>query len=550
MQLNTTHTGSYSRFSYDETKRYVMVLKEQGVPLLDDEINAPQEMILTELRRSIKALVGDGSPDAGFKIVGDGSVNDFNISAGTIFIDGWRLKLTTGCKYSTQELTEPGLTTPSVARTDKVYLDLYLDEVDDTDDSDIVDPVLLTRTSCRWKIYYAVKVAEGSTTPVSGNDVNNRYHWYYKLATIARTATSAINAGMVTDERPKIISAASVKYTSASNIAATNVQDALTELDNEKFSIFTAPDYAADTSSSANSIIITLANYTAHVIGVPIKFKAAIANSGATTISISGLTAVAIKKKATQALDTGDILTGQVITVIYDGTYFQMVGTNSSSSATGTIYAIYGTDTGSANTYSIAPSPAETVYRSDVLIMFKASTSNSGASTFAINSLSPVAIKKTNGKALSAGDIVLGAMVQLIYDGTYFVLVNKKSSTLDVKIVQLEICDNLVLSTDDKSYFRVPNIMNGWTLSSVAAMCKVASTSGIPTFAIKKGSTSMLSTNLTIDSGENDSSNALTPAVIDASSNTVATGDQIEVACPVSGTGVTYAVVELQFTEA
>lgn len=116
-----------------------------------------------------------------------------------------------------------------------------------------------------------------------------------------------------------------------------------------------------------------------------------------------------------------------------------------------------------------------------------------------------------------------------------------------LKVVQLSINGAAALTTSDKSYFRIPSTLNGMNLVAVAAMCKDASSSGTPTFTIKNGATSMLSTNLTIDESETDSSTAAAAAVIDTDHDGVATGDQIEVACSVAGTGTTWVVVELQF---
>ena len=91
--------------------------------------------------------------------------------------------------------------------------------------------------------------------------------------------------------------------------------------------------------------------------------------------------------------------------------------------------------------------------------------------------------------------------------------------------------------------------MDGWKLIAVAAMVKGASSSGAVTLTVKNGATSMLSTNITIDVSEYDTLTAATPAVIDATEDDVATGDQIEAACTGAGTGVTYCVVELIFID-
>ena len=115
------------------------------------------------------------------------------------------------------------------------------------------------------------------------------------------------------------------------------------------------------------------------------------------------------------------------------------------------------------------------------------------------------------------------------------------------RVVEVLLNASTALATTDKAYFRIPAFLNGATLTAVSAMCLGASSSGIPTFTVKRGATSMLTTNLTIDASETDSSTAATPAAIDGANNTVSTGQQIEVAVSVSGTGVTYAVVELTF---
>jgi hypothetical protein len=115
------------------------------------------------------------------------------------------------------------------------------------------------------------------------------------------------------------------------------------------------------------------------------------------------------------------------------------------------------------------------------------------------------------------------------------------------RTVEVQLNDDTPLTTSAKAYFRIPSWMNGWNLVEVAAACKVASSSGTPTFTVKNGATSMLSTNLTIDAGETDSKDATTAAVIDTAEDDVATGDLIEVACSVAGTGVTRAIVEATF---
>lgn len=55
------------------------------------------------------------------------------------------------------------------------------------------------------------------------------------------------------------------------------------------------------------------------------RFKADVGNTGACTLNVNGLGAKAIKKNVSEDLITGDILAGQLITVEYDGTNFQLL---------------------------------------------------------------------------------------------------------------------------------------------------------------------------------------------------------------------------------
>ena len=85
-------------------------------------------------------------------------------------------------------------------------------------------------------------------------------------------------------------------------------------------------DYAVDTGAANVYAIALDPALTAHVEGMPIFFRAANANTGASTININGLGAVALTKTGATALSAGDIQAGQVCVVIYDGTRYQLVG--------------------------------------------------------------------------------------------------------------------------------------------------------------------------------------------------------------------------------
>lgn len=120
------------------------------------------------------------------------------------------------------------------------------------------------------------------------------------------------------------------------------------------------------------------------------------------------------------------------------------------------------------------------------------------------------------------------------------------------QIVSIQVTDpngTAITTGDGKAYFRVPSALNGMNLVAVAAAVTTASSSGVPTVQIANvtDAVDMLSTKLTIDASETDSSTATTAAVIDTTRDDVATGDLLRIDIDVAGTGTKGLIVEMQF---
>jgi len=84
--------------------------------------------------------------------------------------------------------------------------------------------------------------------------------------------------------------------------------------------------YAADTGAADAYAIALDPALDTYITGMPIFFKAANANTGASTLDINGLGTKTIKKSTDADLVAGDIKAGQIVLVVYDGTNFQMIG--------------------------------------------------------------------------------------------------------------------------------------------------------------------------------------------------------------------------------
>jgi len=83
------------------------------------------------------------------------------------------------------------------------------------------------------------------------------------------------------------------------------------------------------------------------------------------------------------------------------------------------------TDGGSANNYIatiIAPRKGITIYRVGTRVRFIVANTNTGASTINVNTLGVKDIKDAEGRPLKAGQLLVGRIVELVYNGTYFIL--------------------------------------------------------------------------------------------------------------------------------
>ncbi|MGV8174348.1 MAG: hypothetical protein ACP5OU_01450 [Methanothrix sp.] len=166
--------------TFDESKDYIGIRLQQGVPLLDrdwnelEDIRRHQEWVLRA------KYLGDGTPDNGFAIsLISGKVDDFNISNGRCLVDGFEAVNRADTTYLNQGSVAP-LTIPTGKRTDSVYIDLWISEIHGTPDLKNGQDVKI-ETCARHKIEWKVRVNEASKKLVP-----LLFHNYYIIASIER----------------------------------------------------------------------------------------------------------------------------------------------------------------------------------------------------------------------------------------------------------------------------------------------------------------------------------------------------------------------------
>ena len=82
----------------------------------------------------------------------------------------------------------------------------------------------------------------------------------------------------------------------------------------------------------------------------------------------------------------------------------------------------YGVATGLADTYAVTLNPAPSAYVDGMAVAVKINVDNTGASTINVNSLGAKPIKKPNGNDVSAGNLKVGSIYSMRYNGTNFIL--------------------------------------------------------------------------------------------------------------------------------
>ena len=119
--------------------------------------------------------------------------------------------------------------------------------------------------------------------------------------------------------------------------------------------------YAAD-AGATDAYAITLSPVpTAYVAGMMVNFKANTANTTGATLNLNTLGAKNILKANDQTLATGDIEAGQIVTVVYDGTSFQMQSQTAITLPTGALGTVLqGGGAGATPVYSTATYPSTT----------------------------------------------------------------------------------------------------------------------------------------------------------------------------------------------
>lgn len=201
--------------------------------------------------------------------------------------------------------------------------------------------------------------------------------------------------------------------------------------------------YAGTSTGSSNAYVLTMSPaVVAYNTGDSYRFIANFTNSSTATLKIDALTAKNIKRGDNTTLQSGDVVSGSLIEVTYNGTSFLLGSdtaglSNSISDLETTVATLQtnaqagnmiwgGTSGGSANAQTITLTPAIAAYADGQAFNFYAGYTNTTTTpTLSVNGLTASQIVDESGDAIAIGAIVANTLIQVVRVGSYFRLLGE-----------------------------------------------------------------------------------------------------------------------------
>jgi len=198
-------TDPFRTLQRNRERGYVGLHIEQGVPLLDRDLNLLADLVSSTVREILAHHLGSGIAERSdaFAVEALPAANDLRIGAppdgGACLVGGIQVTIEASLRYSAQDGVDR-LTTPVDAdREDLVYLDVWVEEVDASADAALANAAdVAMQTSVRLRPAWRVRVMEGvrsAPAPAAG-------HAHCPLARLERRrGDSAIQEEMIVDLR-------------------------------------------------------------------------------------------------------------------------------------------------------------------------------------------------------------------------------------------------------------------------------------------------------------------------------------------------------------
>jgi hypothetical protein len=190
-------------------------------------------------------------------------------------------------------------------------------------------------------------------------------------------------------------------------------------------------NYVVDTGTVNNLKVVCNPPATILTPGFPLRVLVKFDNTGPSLITVNSIGPIAIRRANNANLAAEDILAGEVVELVFDGTAFQIANYLGFTATVknNNFYNFnipYAVDIGTENAIRANFSPAITVLHAGDLIEIKIAVNNSGACTVQCNSMPAQQLKTptpTGLQQLSQNQVVTGMHALMVYDGTAFQII-------------------------------------------------------------------------------------------------------------------------------
>lgn len=142
--------------------------------------------------------------------------------------------------------------------------------------------------------------------------------------------------------------------------------------------------------------------------------------------------------------------------------------------------------TGGTTAYVLTTGRTLPAYATGQVFRLRINATNTGASTLNVDSLGAVSIVKGASTALAAGDLLSGAVYEVSYDGTNFVLVGSSSTNVNVRaLAALTMADDRMIDLGGADTMAV--VTYATVLNNIAAGGTITAGSGVsPALTIQR----------------------------------------------------------------
>ena len=178
------------------------------------------------------------------------------------------------------------------------------------------------------------------------------------------------------------------------------------------------------------------------------------------TVDVAGLGAKNLFGPAGTRLMPGEIITGEIIEILYNGTsdWFEILSRETASEV---IRAV--DNSASENAYAAqATDGRTTLVVNNTLLVCRMALANTSTATLTLNGANSGTIRKNGLTALTRGDIIGGQWCQFVWDGTYWQLLSPVLSTRTT--VPVRQC---VLSCSADGTTGLPNYLSGVATTAI-----------------------------------------------------------------------------------